>query len=95
MYGETLDFQCQQLATVTWKSLTEKNYCKNWFSMVQTDILCYHFWCWRWTNIRSLEFLHTLFDKYLDHMLVNLEQDRFYELLKILSFLTKKVNDFW
>ena len=27
-------------------------------------------------DIVSLKFLHTLFDKYLDHMLVNLKQNR-------------------
>ena len=38
-------------------------------------------------DIGSLKFLHTLFDKYLDHMLVKFEQNRVVQ--TILSFLTK------
>ena len=40
-------------------------------------------------DIGSLKPLHSLFDKYLDHMLVKLNKIVWSELYKILSFLTK------
>ena len=46
------------------------------------------------TDIESLKSLHTLFDKYLDHMLVKFEQNRTVW-TKILIFLTKMINHFW
>ena len=42
-----------------------------------------------------LKSLHTLFDKYLDHMLVKFEQNSTVRTIKNLSFLTKMVNHFW
>ena len=64
-------------------------YCKNWFSdrafyATIADV-----------DIGSQKSLHTLFDKYLDHMLGNLNKVAWSELYKILSFLTKMVNLFW
>ena len=44
-------------------------------------------------DIGGLKSLHTLFDKYLDHMLLKFEQNRS-KLYKILSFMTKTVNHF-
>ena len=78
MYGETLDFQCQQ-----WQ---QQIYCKNWFS----DWLFYV--TIADADIGSLKSMHTLFDKYLDHMLVEFEQNRMIQSLhttQILSFLTQ------
>ena len=40
-------------------------------------------------DIGSLKALHTLFDKYLDYMLVKIDQIVWSELYKIFSFLTK------
>ena len=40
-------------------------------------------------DIWSLKSLHTLFDKYLDHMLVKFEQNRMVWTVQKLSFLTK------
>ena len=40
-------------------------------------------------DIGSLKSLHTLFDKYLDHMLVKFEKMVWSESYKILCFLTK------
>ena len=40
-------------------------------------------------DIGSHKALHTLFDKYLNHMLVNLNKIVWAKLWKILSFLTK------
>ena len=62
------------------KECMERIYCKNWFSD----------WAFYVTiadaDIGSLKSLHTLFDKYLDHMLVKFEQNR---MVQILCFLTK------
>ena len=45
---------------------------------------------------RSLKSLLTLFDKYLDHILVKFEQNRMVRTEQnFLSFLTKNVNHFW
>ena len=57
-------------ARVARKSFNGKFYCKNWFSdrasffIFITD-----------ADIGSLKSLHTLFDNYLDHMLVKFEQN--------------------
>ena len=40
-------------------------------------------------DIENLKFLHTLFDKHLDHMLAKFEPNRMVQMYKILSFLTK------
>ena len=62
MYGETLDFQCQHKQ--------RQIYCKNWFSdrifYVTIDDV----------DIGSLKSLHSLFDKYLDHILFEFERNR-------------------
>ena len=67
-------------------------YFENWFS----DWIFYV--TFANADIESLKSFHTLFDKYLDHMLVKFEQNRIgsedSKLYKILSFLTKKVNHF-
>ena len=56
-------------ATVDWKSFKGQIYCKNLFfdrvfyiTIAQAD-----------ADTGSLKSLHTLFDKYLDHMLVKFE----------------------
>ena len=41
-------------------------------------------------DIGSLKFLHTLFDTYLDCMLVNFEETRIVQTTRNLTFLTKK-----
>ena len=47
-------------------------------------------------DIKSLKFLHTLFDKYLDHMLVKFEQNRKVRAIQNFElFHKKKVNHFW
>ena len=45
-------------------------------------------------DIGSLKSLHTIFDKYLDHMLVKFEQIVWSKVYKILSFLTKNGSPF-
>ena len=40
-------------------------------------------------DMGSLESLHTLFDKYLDHMLVDFEQNRMVQAIENFEFLTK------
>ena len=64
-------------------------YCKNWFSDRAFYVTI------AYTDIGSLKSLYTLFDKYLDHMLVKFEQNRIVQTIQILSFLTKMVNHFW
>ena len=47
-------------------------------------------------DIGSLKYLHTLFDKYLDHMLVKFEQNRMVQTVqKFCVFWQKMVNNFW
>ena len=46
-------------------------------------------------DIGSLKFLLTLFDKYLDHILVKFEQNRMVGTIWSFDFLTKIVNQFW
>ena len=47
-------------------------------------------------DIGSLKSLHTLFDKYLDHMLVNFEQNRMVQTIQNFVLFDKKmVNHFW
>ena len=41
-------------------------------------------------DIVSLKSLHTLFDKYLDHMLFKFEQNRVLRNIQILSFFVQK-----
>ena len=42
------------------------------------------------TDIGSLKSLHTLFDKYLDHMLVKFEQNRMVRTVQNFELLDKK-----
>ena len=63
VYGKTFDLRCQNLqrqhGRVSMANLLQK--------LIRSGILCYHY-----PDIGSLKLLHTLFDMYLDHMLVNL-----------------------
>ena len=78
------------LETVAGKSLTANLLQKLIF---RSGILCYH--CAD-TDTESLKSLHTLFDKYLDHMRVKLEQNRMVQTIKFWSFWEKQmVNHFW
>ena len=43
-------------------------------------------------DIGSLKSLHTLFDKYLDHMLVKFEQNRMVQITRNLELFAKKKN---
>ena len=60
------------------------NYCKNWFSDGAFYVTIAD------ADIKSL---HTLFHKYLDHMLVNLNKIAWREPYKLLCFLTTKKNN--
>ena len=66
------------------------NYCKNWFfdgalNVTITD-----------ADTESLKSLHTLFDKYLDYMLVKFEQNYMVRNIQNFEVLKKKmVNHFW
>ena len=63
-------------------------------------ILCYHFVD---ADIGSVKSLHTLFDKYLDHILVKFEQNRIVRTIKNvvlfdqkwLKFIDKVLTPFW
>ena len=46
-------------------------------------------------DVGSPKSLHSLFDKYLGHMLVKFEQIVWSKVYKILSFLTKNGLPFW
>ena len=47
-------------------------------------------------DIGSLKSLHTLFDKYLDHMLVKYEQNRTVQAIQNFVLFDKKmINNFW
>ena len=72
------------LATVSGKSF-KGIYCKNWFSdrVFYINIAD--------ADIGSFKSLHTLFDKYFDHILVKFEQNRMVWTIQILSLLTKNV----
>ena len=68
MYGETLDFHVST-SNGSSEEFQLQIYYKNWFSArVFYIIIAY-------ADIGSLNSLHTLFDKYLDHMLVKFEQN--------------------
>ena len=72
------------LATVVQKSFNIKftakiDFCDRTFYVTIAD-----------ADIGSLKSLHTLFDKYLDHMLVNLNKILWSEPYKMLCFLTRK-----
>ena len=46
-------------------------------------------------DIESLKSLHTLFDKYLDHMLVKFEQNRMVGTIQNFAFFDKVLTPFW
>ena len=45
-------------------------------------------------DIGSLKSLYTLFDKYLDHMLVKFKQNRMVRTIKNFEFFDKMINNF-
>ena len=73
------------LPTVAGKSFNSKFTAKIDFPIGY--ILCYHCWCWHWKSIKSL---HTLFGKYLDHMLVKFEQNRMVQTVQNFELFDKK-----
>ena len=81
IYGENLDSQCHLLqwyhGRVFMANLLQK-------LVFWVGILCYHYWRWHWKS------LHTLFDKYLDHMLVKFELNLIVWYMKSLSLFGKK-----
>ena len=83
MYGETLDFQCQHQQRWQERVLTA-NLPQKW--IFRSDTLCYHYWCRQW----KFKSLHTLFDKYLDHMLVKFEQNCMVGTIQNFEFFDKK-----
>ena len=68
MYGDTLDFQCQHqngyIKYPIWESIFAVNLLLKLFPATVAN-----------ADIVSLKSLYTLFDKYLDHMLVKFEQN--------------------
>ena len=46
-------------------------------------------------DIGSIKSLHTLFDKYLDHMLVKFEQNRMVQTTQNFKLFDKVVTPFW
>ena len=73
------------LATVARKSLN-----RNWFSDRAFYVTIAD------ADIESLKSLHTLFDKYLEHMLVKFKQNRMVRTVQNFElFLQKMVNHFW
>ena len=72
------------LTTVAGKVLTANLLQKCIFP---SGILCYHFDA----DIGSLKSLHTLFDKYLDHMLVKFEQNRMVRTIQNFELFDKKI----
>ena len=81
-HGETLKESMSALARDIRNGSTEdfRIYCKNWFSDRAFYLFIYLLDSIHWyaadANIGSLKSLHTLFDKYLDHMLVQFVQNR-------------------
>ena len=67
---ERLQTSNASISNVAEKSFNGKIYCKNWFSARVLYITIAD------ADIGSLNSLHTLFDKYLVHMLVKFEQNR-------------------
>ena len=72
-------------------------YCKNWFSDRAFYVTIAD------PDVGSLKSLHTLFDKYLDHMLVKFEQNRLFQIIqnfelfdqKWLTIFDKVLMPFW
>ena len=72
------------LATVAWKSVLNGKFTAKidfpiGYIMLPLQML----------TLKDKKSLHTLFDKYLDHMLVKFEQNRMVRTIIMLSFLTK------
>ena len=96
MYGESLDFQCQNLqtkyGTVLMTNLPQNVFSVHSFYVVITD-----------ADIGRLTFLRTLFDEYLDRMLVNLIKNRIVQNIqnfehfrkKWLTIFEKRLTPFW
>ena len=84
MYGETLDFQPVSLRNGNIKYPIGKSFFAvnlPFFSATITN-----------SDIRkSKVYMHTLFDKHFDHMLIKLNKIAKFKLHEILSFLTKKM----
>ena len=87
MYGETLDFEVSisngSKESSTANLLRKIGFPIGYFFVTIAD-----------ADIGNLKFLHTLFDKYLDHMLVKFEQNHRWKLHKILRFSTKNGEPF-
>ena len=64
--------------------------------LFKLNILWCHYWLWHWKS----NIFHTLFGKYLDHMLVNLEQNRMIQNFELfgknwLTIFEKLMTPFW
>ena len=85
------------LASIARKNFYWQIYCKNWFSDRAFYVTIAD------ADIGSLKSLHTLFDKYLDHMLVRFEQNRMVRTIqnfvlfdkKWLTIFDKVLMSFW
>ena len=65
-------------------------YCKNWFSGQAFYVTIAD------ADIGSLKSLHTLFDKYLDHMLVEFDHNCMVRTIQNCELFHKKmINHFW
>ena len=63
--------------------------CKNWISDRAFHVTIAD------ADIGSLKSLHTLFDKYLDHMLVKFEQIRIVRTVQNVELFDKVLTSFW
>ena len=89
MYEETFN---DSFSNGSREELSRQMYCKNCFSYRAFYVTIAD------VDTGSLKSLHTLFDRYLDHVQVNFEQIVWFELFKIfLNFFfdKKMVNHFW
>ena len=78
MYGNTFDFQCQH---VVWKSFYGKCTAKIDFPAGNSTIAD--------ADIGSLNSFHTLFNKYLEHLLVKFEQNCMIQTRQNFEFFNK------
>ena len=83
MYGETLNFQCPHQQWYYKIPDRKINFCSK-FAVKTLPVTVAN------ADIGSLKSLHTLFDKFLDHMLVNLDQIVWAKLHEVVSFWGKK-----
>ena len=85
MYGETLDFQCHHISGnikyPSGKSMFAVNLPLKLFPATLAN-----------ANLVSLKSLHTLFDKFLDHMLVKLKQNCMVQTTQNLELFDKKLG---